>query len=201
VRSRSENGRPIAFESRKLSPTETRYTTTEQELLAVVHAMRTLRCYLEGCVNCTVVTDHRPLTFFDTQPNLSRRQARWSEYLSRFRFKWVYRPGRINVADPLSRNPGGVALATVMVARTRAAAATAGAAAVPTNEDCPNTTRAPVTSSDGLPTFYARIRAGTSWMRGFRTHVTLLRCGVKRDFGGKRMPWPCRMYQVSVKTS
>jgi len=81
-----QNGRPVAFESRKLTPAETRYTTTEQELLAVVHAMRTWRCYLEGCTQCTVVTDHCPLTFFETQQNLSRRQARWSKYLSRFRF-------------------------------------------------------------------------------------------------------------------
>ena len=28
---------------------------------------------------------------------------RWQEELSKFRYKWKYRPGRINVADPLSR--------------------------------------------------------------------------------------------------
>ena len=99
-------GRPVAFESRKLTPAEVRYTTTEQELLAVVHALKTWRCYLEGApAGVTVVTDHCPLTFFETQTALSRRQARWNEYLSRFTFTWEYRPGRINVADPLSRHP------------------------------------------------------------------------------------------------
>ena len=99
-------GRPVAFESRKLAPAETRYTTTEQELLAVVHALKTWRCYLEGAPHgVTVVTDHCPLTFFETQAALSRRQARWNEYLSRFTFTWEYRPGRINAADPLSRYP------------------------------------------------------------------------------------------------
>lgn len=38
---------------------------------------------------------------------LSRRQARWSEFLSRFNFKICYRPGSQNgPADALSRPPG-----------------------------------------------------------------------------------------------
>jgi hypothetical protein len=42
--------------------------------------------------------------YFQTQPNLSRRQARWSELLKRFgAFKWKYRKGTKNVADALSR--------------------------------------------------------------------------------------------------
>jgi hypothetical protein len=57
---------------------------------------------LEGS-DFTAVTDHCPNTFFDTQVNLSRRQARWSEFLSRLKFDWEFRPGRTNVADPLSR--------------------------------------------------------------------------------------------------
>jgi len=27
------------------------------------------------------------------------------EYLQRFQFKWLYRPGKYNMADPLSNNP------------------------------------------------------------------------------------------------
>jgi hypothetical protein len=68
-------GRPVAFKSRKLSPGEQNYTVTEQEMLGVVHALKTWRCYLEGS-DFTVVTDHCPNTFFDTRVNLSRRQAR-----------------------------------------------------------------------------------------------------------------------------
>ena len=75
-----QEGRPIAFESRKLSPEEVNYTTREQELLAVVHAMRTWQCYLEG-VEFTMVIDHCPLTFFQTQQVLSSRQTRWFEFL------------------------------------------------------------------------------------------------------------------------
>jgi hypothetical protein len=72
-------------------------------MLAVVHAQRVWRCYLEG-VYFEVETDHKCNTFFQSQPNLSRRQVRWSESLHRFgKFKWDYRPGEQNIADSLSR--------------------------------------------------------------------------------------------------
>ena len=63
-----------------------------------------------GAICCPVSSssnqvDNQPNTFLQTQPVLFRRQARWSEHLQRFNFNWVHRPGRLNVADPLSRNP------------------------------------------------------------------------------------------------
>jgi hypothetical protein len=61
------------------------------------------RCYLEGA-EFTVYTHHVSNTYFQTQSNLSRRQARWSEFLQRFRaFEWKYRKGSKNVAEALSR--------------------------------------------------------------------------------------------------
>ena len=102
-----QDRRPVAFESRKLIPAELNYTTTEKECLAVIHALKIWRCYLEGQPSdrFTIVTDHNPLVHLPKQPTLSRRIARWSEYLQRFTFAWEYRPGRINVADPVSRRP------------------------------------------------------------------------------------------------
>ena len=76
-----QENHPVAFESRKLNSAERNYTTTEQELLGVVFALKKWRCYLEGS-HFLVVTDHNPNTFFDTQSTLSRRQARWSEVLA-----------------------------------------------------------------------------------------------------------------------
>jgi hypothetical protein len=97
-----QEGRPLAYESRRLTDAQVKWTTTEQELWAVYQALTVWRCYLEG-LKFTVITDHNPLVHIPTQPNLSRKQARWVEFLQRFDFKWEYRPGRINVADPLSR--------------------------------------------------------------------------------------------------
>ena len=95
----------IAYEGRKYRPAESSYTVGEQELLAVVHALYVWRCYLEGAPKFEVITDHNPLIYFHTQTTLSRRQSRWFEFISRFDFQWVYRPGKLNVADPLSRAP------------------------------------------------------------------------------------------------
>ena len=51
-----------------------------------------------------IVTDHHSLKYLMTQPNLSKRQARWVEMLAEFDFEVVHRPGKSKVvADALSR--------------------------------------------------------------------------------------------------
>ena len=75
-----QEGRPIAFWSRKVVPAERNYHVTEQELLAVIDALKAFRCYVDG-VPVILVTDHKPHTFVTTQPTLFRRQTCWSEYL------------------------------------------------------------------------------------------------------------------------
>jgi hypothetical protein len=98
-----QEGHHVAFESRKLNSAELNYQTTEKEMLAVVHAFRVWRCYLEGA-ELTVYTDHVSNTYFQMQPSLSRRQARWLEFLQRFgAFEWKHHKGAKNVADALSR--------------------------------------------------------------------------------------------------
>jgi hypothetical protein len=98
-----QEGQLVAFESRKLNNAELNYQTTEKEMLAVVHALRVWWCYLKGA-EFTVYTDHVSNTYFQTQPNLSQRQARWSDFLQRFgAFEWKYRKGTKNVPDALSQ--------------------------------------------------------------------------------------------------
>ena len=79
---------------------------------------------------CDCVTDSRPLTYMPTKGHLSRRQARWSAFLSRFDIIWEHRPGRVNVADPLPRKPSLMVatrkpLLMLTAMSTRAAAANA----------------------------------------------------------------------------
>lgn len=93
---------PVAYEGRKMSPAETRYITTDKENLALVHALRTWRCYLEGR-KFTVETDHASLRWLQTQPTLNRRQARWMELLSGYDMEIIHKPGNLNRSDPLSR--------------------------------------------------------------------------------------------------
>src|ERR1700676_446252 len=96
---------PCAYISRKMNNHEVNYPVHEQELLAIIHALREWRHYLHGN-QFTVITDHRSLQYLQTQPHLSARQIRWSEFLQQFDFIVTYRAGKENhVADALSRRP------------------------------------------------------------------------------------------------
>ena len=96
---------PVCFDSRKLSPAESNYPVHELELLAVVHALKIFRHYLEGCQHFTLYTDHHSLQYLFRQKELSRRQAGWLETLVDFQpnMEIRYLPGEKNRADALSR--------------------------------------------------------------------------------------------------
>ena len=52
----------------------------------------------------SIVTDHKNLEYFSTTKVLTRRQARWSEYLSQFNLVIRFRPGRLGTKpDSLTR--------------------------------------------------------------------------------------------------
>lgn len=95
---------PICLESRKLIPAEMNYPVHEKELLAIVHCLRTWKHYLEGGPPFEILTDHFSLKYFQTQSDLSSRQARWSELLADYEFDITYKQGNTNAAaDALSR--------------------------------------------------------------------------------------------------
>src|SRR5437899_13106868 len=48
--------------------------------------------------------DHNNLLYFTKSQNLSKCQARWQQWMTRFNYSLVYRKGtQMHVADPLSR--------------------------------------------------------------------------------------------------
>jgi len=96
---------PVAFHSRTFSAPELNYDTHDKELLAIFDAFRVWRHYLEGSgTPIDVVTDHKNLEYFSTTKVLTRRQARWSEYLSQFHLTIRFRPGKLGTKpDSLTR--------------------------------------------------------------------------------------------------
>ena len=59
-----------------------------------------------GC-KFLILTDHVALTYIQSSASVSRRNARWLEFLSQFDFEIEHIKGRENVvADSLSRVPG-----------------------------------------------------------------------------------------------
>ena len=98
----SQDGKPIAFYSRKLKPEQTRYTTTERELLSIVETLKEFRNILLGH-KIVVYTDHLNLTYknFNTE-----RVIRWRLILEEYGPELRYIKGSNNVvADALSRLP------------------------------------------------------------------------------------------------
>jgi hypothetical protein len=57
-----EKDLPIAYASRSLNKSETHYTMSEKELLAIVWATKYFRPYIYGR-RFKIVTDHKPLTW------------------------------------------------------------------------------------------------------------------------------------------
>ena len=100
-----ETARPVAFDSKTMKDAELNYPVHEKEMLAIIRALRKWRNDLLG-PEFYVYTDHKTLLNFNTQKDLSRRQARWMEELASFDCKFIYIKGENNsVADALSRYP------------------------------------------------------------------------------------------------
>ena len=55
-----QDGQPVAYTSRSLTPTEVQYAQIEKELLATVFGMEKFETYLYGRM-VFVETDHQPL--------------------------------------------------------------------------------------------------------------------------------------------
>ena len=65
-----QDGHPVAYASRALTPTETNYAQIEKELLAVVFGMEKFSEYLYGR-HVVVESDHKPLEYIMKKSLLS----------------------------------------------------------------------------------------------------------------------------------
>ena len=98
----SQNSRPIAFWSRKLTPTERRYGTPHREALAMKELILHFSNYIRSCY-FLYVTDHEPLTK-EIQISADDRLFRLLLPLHNFSFGIVWRPGvEHQMADLLTR--------------------------------------------------------------------------------------------------
>lgn len=90
-----------------MDPAERNYEIYDREMLGIIEALKDWRNFLEGLPQpFEIITDHRNLKYWCLAQDLSRRQARWSLWLSRFHFLLTHRPGKTNTqADALSRMP------------------------------------------------------------------------------------------------
>jgi hypothetical protein len=99
----TQNGHPVAFESKKLDVHQLNYSVHDKEMFAIIYALDKWRAFLLG-KHFKIYTDHRSLVFFKTQSNLNQRQLRWQEKAADFDCEILYKPGKENhVADALSR--------------------------------------------------------------------------------------------------
>src|SRR3982750_2262575 len=96
----SQKGKPIAFYSRKLNPAQTRYATTERELLSIVEVLKEFRNILLG-QQIRVHTDHENLTY---KMFNSDKVMQWRLYIEEYSPDLQYIKGEKNVVpDTLSR--------------------------------------------------------------------------------------------------
>ena len=102
--------RPIAYASRSLHLSETKYSQLEKEALAVIFGVKKFHAYVFGRP-FTLVTDHKPLLGLISESKpvpvlAASRIQRWALLLASYNYKLVHRAGStLLCADALSRLP------------------------------------------------------------------------------------------------
>ena len=100
--------KPVAFHSRQFTQAERNYDVYDKELLAIIDCFKSWRHLLQG--GPQVFCDHKNITQLTNPRQLSRRQARWIEFLGYFDFAITHRSGISNKkTDLLSRHLPNVA--------------------------------------------------------------------------------------------
>ena len=99
-----QEGKPLAFYSRKLTQAQRNYTTSEKELLSIVETLKEFRNILLG-YKIEIFTDHKNLTY-EKEQSESQRLQRWRSLINEFDVELKFIAGEANiVADAISRLP------------------------------------------------------------------------------------------------
>jgi cleavage and polyadenylation specificity factor subunit 1 len=96
---------PLAFFSKKLNPSQQKYSAYDLDLLAIYEAVNHFRHMLEAR-HFTIFTDHKPITyaFQQKRDKCSPRQFNHLDFIAQFTTDIQHISGQNNVvADPLSR--------------------------------------------------------------------------------------------------
>jgi hypothetical protein len=88
-----------------MNQAERNYDIWDKEMLGIIRALDAWQHYLIGLPKpFEIQTNHKNLKYWQTARNLTRRQVRWSLFLSQFQFVILYQKGSENGrADPLSQ--------------------------------------------------------------------------------------------------
>jgi hypothetical protein len=100
---------PMAYFSKKHSLAECNYEIYDKELMAIIRAFEEWHPELQSIINpIRVLSKHKDLEYFIITKLLNRHQAHWSQFLSQFNFKIVYRPstasGKLDALSHRSRD-------------------------------------------------------------------------------------------------
>jgi RNase H-like domain found in reverse transcriptase/Reverse transcriptase (RNA-dependent DNA polymerase) len=107
---------PVTYVSRTFSDTELNYDMHDKELMAIYEAFKAWRHYLKDTkVLIDVVTDHKNLEYFCTTRILSRRQARWSTFLSGFNMVIRFHPWESISMDFIEQLPDSEGFTAILV--------------------------------------------------------------------------------------
>lgn len=99
----SQNGHPIAYFSKKLSPRMQKQSAYTRELFTITESLAKFRHYLLGH-QFIILTDQRSLKSLLDQSLQTPEQQAWLHKFIGYDFKIEYKPGRDNIAaDALSR--------------------------------------------------------------------------------------------------
>ena len=110
----TQNGRVVAYASRKLKKHEQNYPTHNIKMAVVIFALKIWRHYLYG-ITCEIFTDHKSLKYIFQRRDLNMRQRRWLKLLKNYDCDILHHSGKANVVVDALRRKSSSSLAHISI--------------------------------------------------------------------------------------